>query len=102
MKRSIVYAGAGAIVALIALGAWQHFRRPPFGLPPEVRLERRLGRLGLDRAQREKVEVILTAARKGRVERRTQLRQAGAKRGARMLGDPRIGRMVAQSSRRSA
>jgi Spy/CpxP family protein refolding chaperone len=76
MKRSIVYAGAGAIVALIALGAWQHFRRPPFGLPPEVRLERRLGRLGLDRAQREKVEVILTAARKGRAERRTQLRQA--------------------------
>ena len=76
MKRYIIYAGVAAVVVGMALGLWHRSHRRPHGPPPDVRLERQLGRLGLAPAQREKVEAILAAARDGRVHRRAQLRSA--------------------------
>ncbi len=76
MKRYIVFAGVAAVAAGMALGLWQRSRRPASGPPPDIRLERRLGKLGLDPAQQEKVGAILAAAREGREQRRAQLRNA--------------------------
>ena len=47
MKRYIVYAGVAAVVVGMALGLWHRSHRRPHGPPPDVRLERQLGRLGL-------------------------------------------------------